>query len=238
MKKLLAVLGLTTLLVTPVLADDAAPAAAADKGAPVASSSADETAPAVAPADAAAPAAMPAKKMKAAKGAKAASGVDEAGIKKAFEAVSAAWAAGDAKALVKNFTPDSSIVNPMGTEGWGREEAEKVVANDLQMFKGTTQTFGDFKFTKVMDNMVLVDCTGTVAGSPDGEKKFHVFAVVVNRGHGWQARVIRPYAFVPAPGSAPAAPAAAAPAAAAPAAAAPVPAGADVAMPKTDAKGK
>jgi len=237
MKKLLAVLGFSTLLVAPVMADDQAAAPAADKGAAVASSSADETSPAVAPAEGAAPAAAPMKK-KASK----ASGVDEAGIKKAFEGVSAAWAAGDAKGVVKNFTFDCSIVNPMGTEGWGREDAEKVVANDLEMFKGTTQTFSDFKFTKIMDNLVLVDCTGTVAGAPDGEKKFHVFAVVVNRGHGWQARVIRPYAFLPAPGSAPAeaAPAVAAPAAAATPGSAtpmvPAPAGSDMAVPTKTGK--
>lgn len=227
MKKFLAVLSLSTLLALPVWADEAA-APAVDKAAPVASSSADETAPAVAPAEGAAPA------MKKAKAGKS-SGVDEAGIKKAFSAVSAAWAAGDAKALVKNFTPDASIINPMGIEGWGREEAEKVVAADLEMFKGTTQTFGDFKFTYVMSNMVLVDCSATLSGGPDGDKKMHLFAVVVNRGKAWQARVIRPYAFMPTPGSAPAA---AAPAAAAPApAGASVPPAADVAPPKMD-KGK
>lgn len=239
MKKFLAVLSLSTLLALPVWADDTA-APAADKTAPVASSSADETAPAVAPAEGAAPAAAPVKKMKAGKAAK--SGVDEAGIKKAFEAVSTAWAAGDAKAVVKNFTPDASIINPMGVEGWGREEVEKVVAADLEIFKGTTQTFSDFKFTRIMDTVVLVDCTGTITGGADpGEKKMHIYSLVVNRGHGWQARSIRPYAFMPAPGSAPAA---AAPSAAAPAAAAPAPAGAavppaaDVAMPKMDTKGK
>ncbi len=225
MKKLLAVLSLSTLLALPVWADEPA-VPVIDKTAPVASSSADETAPAVAPAVA------PAKKAKAAK-----SGVDEAGIKKAFEAVSAAWSAGDAKALVKNFTPDASIINPMGTEGWGREDVEKVVAADLQMFKGTTQTFGDFKFTPIMSNMVMVDCSATVAGGVDaGEKKFHLFAVVVNRGKAWQARVIRPYAFVVPPSAAAAAAAAAAPAVAP--AGASVPPAADVAMPKADTKAK
>jgi len=231
MKKFLAVLSLSTLLALPVWADDAV-APAVDKTAPVASSSADETAPAVAPAEGAAPV----KKMKTGKAAK--SGVDEAGIKKAFEAVSAAWAAGDATAVVKNFTPDVSIINPIGAEGWGREEAEKVVANDLQMFKGTTQTFSDFKFTRIMDTVVLVDCTGTITGGTDaGEKKMHVYSLVVNRGHGWQARSVRPYAFMPAPGSAPAASAPAAVPAVAPAGAS-VPPAADVAMPKMDTKGK
>src|SRR5207245_395058 len=71
------------------------------------------------------------KAMKAAKK----SANDEKGVEKAFEGVSAAWASGDAAQMMKFFTGDSSLINPMGQEGWGRAEVEKIVAADLEHFK-------------------------------------------------------------------------------------------------------
>jgi ketosteroid isomerase-like protein len=198
MKKFLAALMLV-LLVSPVFADDAAPAAAA---------------PAVA-----APAAPKAKK--------SAMG-DEAGIKKTFGEISDAWAAGDAAAIVSHFTKEASIINPFGQDAWNREDAQKVIAADLDMMKGSTQTFDGFKFHSVLPGgFSLVDATGTVSGlkNADGsaaaDMQFHVYAAMANRGGKWCVLALRPYAFVKTGNSAAApAPAAAAPAAA-PAAVAP-----------------
>jgi uncharacterized protein (TIGR02246 family) len=220
MKKLFAVAGMLSLFVVPVFADDAAPAAAAPAAAaPAAEAPADATAAPVA------------KKAKA-----AGMAGDEEGVKKAFDDVSAAWATGDAKAVAAFFTMDSSLINPMGMEGHGRKEVQKVIESDFAgPMKGTQQTFSDFNIRFYpQPNIALVDCTGTMTGmkKPDGTDadpmKVHVTGVVVNRsGKKWQAVLIRAYAFLTPPGAAPAADASAAPAPA------------DAAMPadkKSDAK--
>jgi len=210
MKKFLAAV-LLALLVTPVFADDAAPAAAAP--------AADQAAPA---------ADVKAKKAKPAG--------DEAGIKKTFKEVSEAWAAGDAKAIADHFTKEASLINPFGQEAWGREDIQKVVAGDLDMMKGSTHSFDNFKYHFILSGFALVDATGTVSGlkNADGsaaaDKSFHIYAALALRGSKWFFLALRPYAFVN--GGAPmAAPAAAAPAAAPPAAAPAVPAAAAPAPP-------
>ncbi len=195
------------LFATPLMAQDqtAAPANAADQAA--------------APADQSAAAAPASPKAKAPKG-------DEDGIKKAFEEVSEAWAAGDAKAVASHFTPDSSVINPMGMEGKGRRGVEKVAEADLSgPLKGTQQAFDDFNIRFYpMPNIALVDCTSTVTGmkKPDGTDadpmKLHLFAVMVNRtGKKWEALLVRPYAFLQPPAGS-AAPAASTDASTAPAA--------------------
>jgi uncharacterized protein (TIGR02246 family) len=194
MKKLFAVAGMLSLFAVPVFADEAAPAAAA---------------PAAAAPAAPAAAAPVAKKAAAMAG-------DEEGVKKAFEGVSAAWATGDAKAVASFFTPDSSLINPMGMEGHGRKEVQKVIEGEFAgPMKGTQQTFSDFSIRFYpQPNIALVDCTATATGmkKPDGmdadPMKVHVFGIVVNRGKQWQALAIRAFA----PLAPPAADAAAAPA--------------------------
>jgi len=186
------------LLVSPVFADDSAPAAAA---------------PAVAAPAVAAPAAPKAKK----------SGMsDEAGIKKTFSEISDSWAAGDASAIVSHFTKEASLINPFGQDAWNRDDAQKVIAADLDMMKGSTQTFDGFKFHSVLPGgFALVDATGTVSGlkNADGsaaaDMQFHIYAAMANRGGKWCVLALRPYAFVKTGNAT--APAAAAPAAAAPA---------------------
>lgn len=167
--------------------------------------------------DAAAPAAgtapAPMKKMMKAKKTKEAG--DEKGVEACFQEVSDAWATGDAHKVAACFTYDSSLISPFGVEGHGHAEVEKVIGMDLEAMKGSQQTFSDFSIHFVMPNLALVDTTGTVTGMKNadgtdaGEKKLHVYAVVVKRGPKWQAFAVRPYAFLPAPGaSADAAPAA------------------------------
>ena len=186
LKKFFAGLGMLLLFVAPVLADTAAPA----------------TGPAPAADEAAAPVA---KKVKAVKG------NDEAGIKKAFSEISDAWAAGDAHAMASHWLPDGSLINPFGKDAWSRAEVEQVAGADIQMMKGSTQTFDDFKIRFVLGGFALVDTTGTVSGmkNPDGtaapDHQFHIYAAVVQRGTKWFAVSVRPYAFVPMPGAAPAA---------------------------------
>ncbi|HEY5038827.1 MAG TPA: SgcJ/EcaC family oxidoreductase, partial [bacterium] len=94
---------------------------------------ADDTA---APAAASMPAAVQAPMAKKAKGHM--STKDEAGIKKTFSKVSEAWAAADAHGVASYFTEDSSIINPMGIEGHGREGVQKVVEAEFAgPMKGT-----------------------------------------------------------------------------------------------------
>jgi uncharacterized protein (TIGR02246 family) len=205
-KKLLAVMSFSMLFAAPVMADDAATA-------PAAAPAADQAVPA----DQAAPGA-PAKKMKAAKSMEDNS-AKEAAIKKAFDDLSAAWAAGDAHAVASHWLADGSLINPFGQDAWSRAEVEKVAGADIESMKGSTQTFDDYKFTWILGGCALVDCTGTISGMKNADgtdapnKQFHIVGVMVQRGDKWLARAIRPYAFVPAPGSTAAAPAAAAPAA-------------------------
>jgi len=217
MKNFLAALMLV-LLVSPVFADEAAPAAAA----PAAD----------------APAAAPAPAPKAKK-----SGMsDEAGIKKTFGEISDAWAAGDAAAIVSHFTKEASIINPFGQDAWNRDDAQKVIAADLDMMKGSTQTFDSFKFHSVLPGgFSLVDATGTVSGlkNADGsaaaDMQFHIYAAMANRGGKWCVLALRPYAFVKTGNASAAAPAAAAPAAPAAAPAAVPPAYATVPAPAAPA---
>jgi uncharacterized protein (TIGR02246 family) len=196
MKKLFAVVGMLSLFAVPVFADEAAPAAAPAAAAPAAE----------APASADAVAAPMAKKAKA-----AGMAGDEEGIKKTFEDVSTAWGTGDAKAVAAFFTLDSSLINPMGMEGHGRKEVQKVVEEEFAgPMKGTQQTFSDFNIRFYpQPNIALVDCTGTITGmkKPDGTDadpmKAHVYGVIVNRtGKKWQALSIRAYAFLTPPGAA------------------------------------
>jgi len=199
MKKFLAAMALSVLFVAPVMADDPAPAA-------------DTAAPA---ADQAAPAMAPAKKMKAAKPATDNAG-KEAEIKSTFDSLSADWAAGDAHKVAAHWTTDGSLINPFGQDAWIRADVEKVVGADMDMMKGSTQTFADYHFTWILGGCALVDCTATIGGMKmaDGtaapDKTFHVVSVVIQRGTKWLAKAVRPYAFIPAPNAA--APAAAAPA--------------------------
>ncbi len=185
-KKLLAGLSLLTLFVAPVFAQD--------QGAPAA-----PAAPAV---DAPAPTAKKAKTKK---------GGDEEGIKKAFDSFSEAWASADAAKIASFWVPEGSFINPMGVEAHNRKEIEQVVGADLQMMKGTAQNFSDYTIEFVLPNLALVDVTTTLTGmkNADGTDaepgKFHIYAVVVNRGKAWQARALRVMAFMKPPSEAPAA---------------------------------
>jgi uncharacterized protein (TIGR02246 family) len=205
MKKLLAVV-LFALVVSPVLAADAAaPAAAAPA--------------AVAPAAPAAP-----------KAKKAPKAGDEAGIKAAFKAFSEGWAAGNAKTLSSQFLPDGSLINPFGQEANGRAEIEKLIGADLAMMKGSTHSFEISKVRFVLPGFALVDATSTLSGlkMADGtaamDATIHVYVALAMRGSKWFIMALRPYAFAKPAAMMVAAPVVAAPAA--PAAAA-VPPSAD-----------
>lgn len=133
---------------------------------------------------------------------------DEEGVKKSFADVAEAWASGDAKAVAEHFTEDSTYMNGMGVKSQGRVEVAKALAAELEgPMKGSQQVFDDFSFVWVMPNFVLVDCTDTMTGmkksdgTDAGPMKLHVYGVIVNRGKGWQARAIRTYALMAAPGA-------------------------------------
>jgi len=144
---------------------------------------------------------------------------DDAGIKKQFEALSAAFTAKDAKAVAALFAEDGDLINPSGVYAKGRADVEKVAAADIQNFLGrgvNTFTISDIRMVK--SDVAIVTGTHTVSGikGPDGnpapDMKVLVTVVDVKKGGKWLAAAARPMIpFVP--------PTAAAPAAAAPAAA-------------------
>ncbi|HVZ80083.1 MAG TPA: SgcJ/EcaC family oxidoreductase [bacterium] len=139
---------------------------------------------------------------------KSSAGSEEAGIKATFEKFSKAWADGDAKARAACFTTDATLINPFGVAANGRGEIEKLFeAENKTIANGTTHVFDNFKFVRIMGNMYLVDCDGTVsglkdpAGNPAPDVKLHVFGVVVNRTGVWQMRAARPAIYAPMPGA-------------------------------------
>jgi uncharacterized protein (TIGR02246 family) len=189
MKKLIAAASLLLLFAAPLFAQDQTTTPVADTAAP--------------PADAPAPAAAPAPMAKKAGG-------DEEGVKKHFQEASDAWNAGDAKAMAALYTPDSSFISPMGDEGHGRKEIQKIFEDVFAgPMKGTQLTFDDFTIRFYpQPNIALVDCTGTLTGmkKPDGTDagpfKAHHFCIIVNRtGKKWQTLVLRGYSFLTMPGS-------------------------------------
>lgn len=182
MKKFFAVVAML-LFATPLLAQDQ-------------TIPADNTA---APADTTA--AAPVKAVKKAKAHKA--GGDEEGIKKMFDDFTQAWNSGDIDGMASHFTDDATLINPMGMDGHGMAGVKKVFEADFAgPMKGTQQSYDNFNFIWVMNNMALVDTDATVTGmkKPDGTNagpmKIHVYGVIVNRGKGWKARAIRAYAYL------------------------------------------
>ncbi len=160
---------------------------------------------------------------------------DVAGIQKLFNAFSEAWASGDAKKVASHWVIDGTYLNLFGQPAGDREEIEQLLATDLQLLKGSTLSFTDFKYRFVLGGFALVDASGDIAGmkNADGsdvpDNPIHVYSALANRGGKWYFLSLRPYAFARAPASASApqaAPAASAPPASstAPAAAPPLPA--------------
>jgi len=193
-KKFAVCSALLMLLSVPVMAQDQ-PAAAA---------------PAV---TAPAPQAAPVMKKKA-----KTSGSDEAGIKKLFESLTQAWAAGDAKALASNWVKDGSLINPFGQAAWNREDVEQVAGADILAMKGSTQTFDEYKVRVILPGgFALVDATATIGGmkGPDGTDaptiQFHIYSAVAKRGDKWYFISLRPYAYTKLPTAADAMAAAAVP---------------------------
>ena len=160
-----------------------------------------------------APAATPVAKASAAPvvKAKAKPANDEAGIENRFDEFSQAWAAGDAKKLASFWVKDGSLINPFGQDAWNREDVEKVITADIEMMKGSTQTFDDFKYLFILQGFALVDCTATLGGMKNADgtdtpnKNFHIYAALALRDNQWYIRALRPYAFAPMPGAAQAA---------------------------------
>jgi hypothetical protein len=76
---------------------------------------------------------------------------DEEGIKKLFEGFSQTWASGDAHSLASNWVKDGSLINPFGQEAWNREDIENILAADTQKLKGSTPAFSDYKFRFILN---------------------------------------------------------------------------------------
>ncbi len=196
MKKLFAAAAsLLLLFAAPLFADDqtAAPAAGTTEAAPAAG-----TIPSVA----------------ATPMGKKVTGSD-AEIRTTLDEISADWASGDAHKMASHWLEKGSLITPFGKEAWNRAEVEEAIAGDLEMMKGSTQTFSDPKIDWILGGCALVDTTGTIGGMKNADgtdapsKEFHVYMVLVQRGSKWMARAVRPYAFLPAPDGSAAAPAAA-----------------------------
>ena len=189
---------LFALCVLPVMSQDAAKPAAAP---PVAAAPAGSTG-------------SPQAAKSAPKAVKASPANDEAGIQALFQGLTEAWTAGDAKLAASHWLKDGSLISPMGTAAWNRDEVEKIAGSDIQHFGGTN-TFSDLKIVPILPGgFALVDATATISGlkNADGTAApdfvHHVYAAVVNRGGKWYFKALRPYLFVQPPTAAAVAPAA------------------------------
>ncbi len=141
---------------------------------------------------------------------------DIAGIQKLFLEFSEAWATGDAKRVASHWVLDGTYLNIFGQPAGNREEIEQLLITDLQLLKGSVQTFNDFKYRFVLGGFALVDAAGDISGMKNGDgsdvpdNPIHIYAALANRGGKWYFLSMRPYAFAKSPSAASAAPAASA----------------------------
>ena len=130
----------------------------------------------------------------------------EDAIKAEFTEFNAAWAKGDAKKLASFWTEDGTIINPVGVEGKGRAEIEKVISTDMSTFlKGAKAELKVDKVYSINDSTVFADCTHEMTNmhGPDGKAmpnmNAHVVALAVKQNDKWMWAHVRPYFFMPKP---------------------------------------
>jgi uncharacterized protein (TIGR02246 family) len=138
---------------------------------------------------------------------------DEDAIKARVAEFIGAFNKGDAKAAATFFAEDATLVNPAGVKGSGRAEIEKIIATDSStILKGAQMEMKVVEVRAAGKDAAWVELEHNVTGAktPDGKTiniTFHVPCLFVKKGKNWLAAEARPYAYLPPPPAAGAAPA-------------------------------
>jgi uncharacterized protein (TIGR02246 family) len=138
---------------------------------------------------------------------------DEDAIKARVADFIATFNKGDAKAVAAFFAPDATLVNPAGVRATGSAEIEKLIANDIASFLKDAKMdmkLVQFRGIDKTAAWIEIEHTATGAHGPGGKVMnvtFHVPALMLKKGKNWMIAEARPYAYLPPPPAAPAAPA-------------------------------
>ena len=109
----------------------------------------------------------------------------------------------DPKAVAAFFTPDATLINPMGKVAHGPAEIAKVFEEDAaRIFKGSTSTFTITGTREVGPDTMWLDVEHVAqnAKMPDGTTgtlRNHVVMLVQKQGDEWKWVEARPYTFIP-----------------------------------------
>jgi uncharacterized protein (TIGR02246 family) len=129
---------------------------------------------------------------------------DDAALQQRQKDWSAAWDKHDAKQMAAIFSADADVMNPFGRKAKGRDEIEKLFAEEhagpmsKSSYKGVVETI-----RYIGKEVAIIDVAGEITGmiGPDGAAaepfKHHVTWIAVKKDGQWTAVAAR--AFVPAP---------------------------------------
>jgi uncharacterized protein (TIGR02246 family) len=136
---------------------------------------------------------------------------NEAAIRRAVDAFSAAWGRHDAKALTASYAADAEFTNPVGGQAPNRAEIEKMFVQDhgpTGLFRSSTikQTIDRIRFVK--PDVAVVHGSWETSGAVDPQgaplnpsPKGRLMLVFVKQGGDW--RVVSGQAMQPVPGGPP-----------------------------------
>ena len=129
---------------------------------------------------------------------------DEAAIRKVFSDFAEAWGKDDAKSMASHYAADGDIINPMGRRANGREQIEKLFADEhATTFKGTHITFSEGTIHFVTPDVAVFTSNYEVpsAHGPNGEMTLSgiVTSVMVKKQGKWWNSCTRPMVPVTPP---------------------------------------
>ena len=130
---------------------------------------------------------------------------DEAAIRKVFSDFAEAWGKDDAKSMASQYTVDGDIINPTGRRANGREQIEKLFADEhATTFKGTHITFSEGTIHFVTPDVAVFTSNYEIPGAhmPNaGEMtlKGIVTSVMVKKKGKWLNSCTRPMVPVTPP---------------------------------------
>ncbi len=120
---------------------------------------------------------------------------DKQAILKLHSDFTEAWGKDDAQAIAKLFTAEGDLINPMGRAALGRDQVEKLIAEEhAGRLKGTVMTQSCDRVRFLTAEVAVVDCAFTVKGiqSQPDTLNGHITDVVIKDGGAWKFAVHRP----------------------------------------------
>jgi uncharacterized protein (TIGR02246 family) len=119
---------------------------------------------------------------------------------------SAAFTNGDARAVASFFTPDATLINPVGERAQGRDAIFQVAQNDINtLLKGSRNEFKLENVRNLTDELMLIDMNQSVTELKTAEGKaapsmtFHIVVLAKKVGDRWMWLDARPYSFMNMP---------------------------------------